>query len=62
MRPWAISGATPSHPRTRAEASGKVELSADMEIQLGSFNFKIEGVDNPRFAYHHFEIWAYRIT
>lgn len=59
MRPWAISGSTVSHPANLAAATGQTELNSDMEILVGNFKFNIEGVQNPRFAYHHFEIWAY---
>lgn len=56
MRPWAITGSTPSHPSSAADAAGKTELNTDMSIQVGAKVFNIKHVANPSLAFHHFEV------
>lgn len=62
MRPWAISGSSPSSPRSLAEATGKVELNTTMTIQVGDKTFNILNVANPSLAYHHFEVLVEEVT
>lgn len=62
MRPWAISGATVSHPASAADAAGKVELNSDFFITVGSKKFNIKNVANPSLAYHHFECLVEEVT
>lgn len=57
MRPWAISGSTPSSPRSQAEAAGKTLLNTDMFILANEITYNITEVINwsgPMF--HHFTV------
>jgi hypothetical protein len=58
MRPWAITGSTPSSPRSKADAAGKTLLNRDMFIQVGSTTYNIKEVINWSEMFHHFTVIA----